>query len=45
MTMITSSKQNKMPGVNIGRDFLFAILYLLILEPYYFFKNTMFKQT
>lgn len=45
ITMIISAEQNKMVGVGVKGDFLlFAILYLLILKPYYFFKNAAFKK-
>lgn len=45
ITMIISAEQNKMAGVGVNGDFLlFAVWYLLILEPYYFFKNAAFKK-
>lgn len=45
ITMIISAEQNKMVGVGVKGDFLpFAILYLLTLKPYYFFKNAAFKK-
>lgn len=46
ITMIISAEQNiKMVGVGVkGDSLLFAILYLLILKPYYFLKNAAFKK-
>ena len=44
-TMIISTKQKSIAGVRVEGDFLLlAILYLLLLEPYNFFKNIVFKK-
>lgn len=43
--MFFSTQQKRMAGVRAKGDFsLFAILYILILEPHYFFKNTVLRK-
>lgn len=45
ITMFFSTQQKRMAGVRAKGDFsLFAILYILILEPHYFFKNTVLRK-
>lgn len=45
ITVIFSTQQKRMAGVRVEGDFsLFAILYVLILEPHYFFRNTVLRK-